>query len=713
MRVSHVFVSYKREDGERVSRLIEWLKNNNVPVWWDKDIGLNERWEQAIEANLNSAAAVIVVWSPASLTSDPVITEARVAYHQDKLLQISMDGALPPFFFRNMQALTINDWSLSPSDPQLAHLLIAVRAMLSGKKAQRFESVAQFEAAPRSSENSTLEQAQLQIARESWDKIELSITLERARQFREDHLAPIFRSLMYRVDDRIAHLEREDEAKREAQRIADEEQRVRAEAQRRAEENVAAELAEKAKRDGAARLAAAAKAAAEEANWQKIVSAAQGLATEIDTALGNNDAAKEAFLAIDDLAEQKLARIRYKLAPNRWWSAFRICVVIAIFLSLAAISFSDTSLWVRGLGLPDWLQMKWLHLLLLAAGLGLAASIIVSIVSIPTPRLSAMSEQNEKTAKSYHDTSSSLASFLATYIGFKRKLFGLKARRREYLYWDDDKEGEDRSAQLLAKLFPDEFKVPLEDSGSRRRFSTRDAEASERTVEIPLTVRSAIEERLNSQRHGLDALDDILLGTRRALPYELITVDEEPDSYLSSEMQLLRDGHTIYLSHFRDWGRDALFCLASTILVSQLVFWILPLVAFAVGAAFATARAGLLWVGGLFGFMGTLGDFFGNWVIGPVLFALHALTAMNLGPFDDGMIMTLGFALIVAVAAVGGLAFEDNRLEGAVAALVIYLAFASIVWVFYIGLQLTPLKAIDSLFRDVTIQATASPTTVP
>ena len=64
--MSHVFVSYKREDRSRVKPLVEALGVAGVPVWWDVQIEGGARWRETIKEKLDAAAGVIVVWTRSS-----------------------------------------------------------------------------------------------------------------------------------------------------------------------------------------------------------------------------------------------------------------------------------------------------------------------------------------------------------------------------------------------------------------------------------------------------------------------------------------------------------------------------------------------------------------------------------------------------------------------------------------------------------------------
>jgi TIR domain len=61
--MNEVFVSYKREDEPRVARLVRALEGARFSVWWDRGLPGGESWRAQIEAALDAAKCVVVVWS--------------------------------------------------------------------------------------------------------------------------------------------------------------------------------------------------------------------------------------------------------------------------------------------------------------------------------------------------------------------------------------------------------------------------------------------------------------------------------------------------------------------------------------------------------------------------------------------------------------------------------------------------------------------------
>ena len=105
-----IVISYARKDREKVESLAEALKGHGWSVWWDKKIRTGKRFSSVIEEALDSAKAVIVVWSKASIVSDWVHDEAEVAKKREILFPIKIEEVEPPLGFRKIQTTDMIGW---------------------------------------------------------------------------------------------------------------------------------------------------------------------------------------------------------------------------------------------------------------------------------------------------------------------------------------------------------------------------------------------------------------------------------------------------------------------------------------------------------------------------------------------------------------------------------------------------------------------------
>ena len=125
-----VFVSYARSDKRQVAKLVAALHRAGFDPWWDDEISAGASWEQTIEQALGEAGAVIVCWSAASIASENVRSEARVARARGVLLQLFLDECDPPLFFGERQGIDLARWNGSIRHQQFNRLEEALRAIL-------------------------------------------------------------------------------------------------------------------------------------------------------------------------------------------------------------------------------------------------------------------------------------------------------------------------------------------------------------------------------------------------------------------------------------------------------------------------------------------------------------------------------------------------------------------------------------------------------
>src|SRR5437763_16223739 len=131
--MADVFISYKRQDATRVRKLVAALRETGLDVWWDDDIPPSAPWEATIEQALAAAKAVIVCWSPASVASENVRSEARVAREDARLIQVLVRPCTPPVFFGERHGVDLSKWRGNADDPRIARIADAVRKVEAGE----------------------------------------------------------------------------------------------------------------------------------------------------------------------------------------------------------------------------------------------------------------------------------------------------------------------------------------------------------------------------------------------------------------------------------------------------------------------------------------------------------------------------------------------------------------------------------------------------
>jgi hypothetical protein len=126
--MQQLFVSYAREDLSRVAPLVDLLRAAGFDVFWDQSLPAGVEWAEFLDAKLGTAHCLLVLWTPASVASRWVRTEAHEALQKDKLLPVLLDDVRPPLAFRQIQCFDLTGWHGHRADPRLARLADEVRA---------------------------------------------------------------------------------------------------------------------------------------------------------------------------------------------------------------------------------------------------------------------------------------------------------------------------------------------------------------------------------------------------------------------------------------------------------------------------------------------------------------------------------------------------------------------------------------------------------
>lgn len=114
-----IFISYAREDRERVRLIAEELARRGHDVWWDPRLRGGQDFRDAIEDALKSARCVVVAWSRHSLDSDFVIDEAERGKQRGILLPVFIDAGIgPPLGFGGIHTNDLSGWLADPSRPE-------------------------------------------------------------------------------------------------------------------------------------------------------------------------------------------------------------------------------------------------------------------------------------------------------------------------------------------------------------------------------------------------------------------------------------------------------------------------------------------------------------------------------------------------------------------------------------------------------------------
>lgn len=106
-----MFLSYARSSEEQATFAEQVLRSEGYSVWRDTELPAHLSYAEVIEERLNSAKAVLVLWSAEAAKSQWVRAEADAARERGTLIQSSVDGTVPPIPFNQIQCADLKGWS--------------------------------------------------------------------------------------------------------------------------------------------------------------------------------------------------------------------------------------------------------------------------------------------------------------------------------------------------------------------------------------------------------------------------------------------------------------------------------------------------------------------------------------------------------------------------------------------------------------------------
>jgi TIR domain/PASTA domain len=147
-----VFLSYARENRERVMQLANALESSGCEVWRDRTTSPGIEYERTVTDALDTSDVVVVFWSRMSVASEAVLAEAKEGLRRGILIPVLLDDVVPPLGFREVQSADLR----RDSSESLAKLVDAVKRVARGSPgtvtppaAYRVEAVPPSKGAPR------------------------------------------------------------------------------------------------------------------------------------------------------------------------------------------------------------------------------------------------------------------------------------------------------------------------------------------------------------------------------------------------------------------------------------------------------------------------------------------------------------------------------------------------------------------------------------
>ena len=135
--MADIFVSYSRTDKERVAPLVAALEAEGWSVWWDPEITPGQDFDLLIATELETAHAVLVVWTPASVSSRWVRGEAREAADRGILVPVRFDDVKLPIDVRAIHTTDLDAWQENPQSSAFQELVRALTPLTGRSRGKR------------------------------------------------------------------------------------------------------------------------------------------------------------------------------------------------------------------------------------------------------------------------------------------------------------------------------------------------------------------------------------------------------------------------------------------------------------------------------------------------------------------------------------------------------------------------------------------------
>ncbi|MEO8307483.1 MAG: TIR domain-containing protein [Pseudomonadota bacterium] len=125
-----VFLSYSREDQATARRFAQGFEREGLSVWWDQTLNAGEDYDQVTEQALETAKAVVVLWSTKSVSSRWVRAEATQADRNATLVPAMIEPCKRPIMFELKHTADLSNWSGDGNDKDWQAYLATVQRMV-------------------------------------------------------------------------------------------------------------------------------------------------------------------------------------------------------------------------------------------------------------------------------------------------------------------------------------------------------------------------------------------------------------------------------------------------------------------------------------------------------------------------------------------------------------------------------------------------------
>lgn len=132
--MADIFISYSSEDKTIVKHIASLLEAKGWSVWWDRQIPIGQKYDTVIDAELQKAGCVMVIWTQRSISSEWVKNEALDAAQKNILVPVVLEHIILPLAFRRIESSLLYGWDGNSDHPELPFLYNAISEILHTEK---------------------------------------------------------------------------------------------------------------------------------------------------------------------------------------------------------------------------------------------------------------------------------------------------------------------------------------------------------------------------------------------------------------------------------------------------------------------------------------------------------------------------------------------------------------------------------------------------
>lgn len=109
--MTDVFISYKREERDKIVLIADRLRSLGLDVWFDARLTTGHHFDREIDDHVRRARCVLVCWSEGALASEWVRAEAAIGRERNVLVPLLVEACSPPVPFNTIQTENLIGWA--------------------------------------------------------------------------------------------------------------------------------------------------------------------------------------------------------------------------------------------------------------------------------------------------------------------------------------------------------------------------------------------------------------------------------------------------------------------------------------------------------------------------------------------------------------------------------------------------------------------------